>query len=352
MCVRKCPALQPEPEHYDELKEKAIAYGAWHRTFSIHKTSSSGGIFTALAKMVIDAGGCVFGVRWTDPLTASYDKAETLAEVEPMRGSKYTMAHVGSTYRQIKKELTKGRCVLFVGTPCQVNALKSYLNKPYTNLLTVDIVCHGIPSHLLLRKYVDETETLTAKKISRINFRDKRSQWIRYNLTHQYTDDTEDTWWYKQTSYMKLFLSDIAMNKCCYSCRYAHYPRQGDLTLGDFWGVWNHHKDWPLNTGVAALLVHTPAGEAAVRKIEPDVHLKSIPSREIYDGQLSNFVRPAHSIPAQRAAFFKDLPRMSTAALVQRYVALPDRETPPLLHPIPRDLDYFLMKLFKWFKKH
>lgn len=320
VCVKKCPVLQPVPAHQDELKDSVPTYGAWNRDRAVHLASSSGGVFTALAEWTIAEGGCVFGVVWRDKVTAVFTKAETMEEVAPMRGSKYIMADPRGAFRAVRAELRKGRRVLFVGTPCQVHALKVFLVRPYDGLLTVDIICHGVPSRLLWQKYIRETEFRMGGKVSYVSFRDKDESWRRYNLTIHFEDETKETCFYGDNIFMSLFLSDVALNRCCYSCRYSKLPRQGDVTVGDFWGVQNYHPDWPVREGIAALLVNTPVGEAAMKAVRTEIELREVPFSEVCAGQDLLHDKGAGRVHPNRAALMSSLGKMSLQAIKERYV--------------------------------
>lgn len=320
LCVLKCPALQERPKVQDELRESVPTFGAWHRDAEVHRASSSGGVFTALASWVLAQGGCVFGVVWRDKLTAVFTKAESMEEVALMRGSKYVPAVPGMSFREVKAELRKGRRVLFVGVPCQVHALRSYLGKRYDLLLTVDVVCHGVPSRLLWQKFVAEAEERSGKVVRRVSFRDKDEGWLRYNLTTHFTDGSRESQFYGDADFMRLFLSDVALNRCCYDCRYAGLPRQGDVTVGDFWGVQNLHPDWPLRDGVAAVLVNSPAGEAAMAAVADALVCRRVPFREVYDGRDMLHDKRQHGVHPYRARVLRAARRMSLARLRRRFV--------------------------------
>lgn len=255
LCVRKCPAVKGVCGGAAQIVDSDI-WGAWHLDQSTRKLSSSGGIFSALAEWIIAQGGCVFGVVWKDERNAVFAKAETMHEVKAMRGAKYTQAQVNGVYREVKKELLSGRKVLFSGTPCQVNALVVFLGKLYDNLLTMDIVCHGVPSRKLLLKYLDEYRT-PKKRVVGLNFRDKELGWSSYGVRRFYNDGTAAFLPVYEDLYMQLFLSDSILNASCYQCPFVGSPRVSDVTLGDFWGIEKYHQDWPLQSGISAVLVHT-----------------------------------------------------------------------------------------------
>lgn len=341
LCVLKCPALQERPKVQDELRESVPTFGAWHRDAEVHRASSSGGVFTALASWVLAQGGCVFGVVWRDKVTAVFTKAESMEEVALMRGSKYVPAVPGMSFREVKAELRKGRRVLFVGVPCQVHALKSYLGKRYDLLLTVDVVCHGVPSRLLWQKFVAEAEERSGKVVRRVSFRDKDEGWLRYNLTTHYADGSREAQFYFDTDFMRLFLSDVALNRCCYDCRYAGLPRQGDVTVGDFWGVQGLHPDWPLRDGVAAVLVNSPAGEAAMEAVADALVCRRVPFREVYDGQDMLHDKGQHGVHPYRARVLRAARRMSLARLRRRFVGT------LLLGPLALRRDALLLRVLR-----
>lgn len=352
LCVLKCPALQERPKVQDDLRDSVPTFGAWHRDAEVHRASSSGGVFTALASWVLAQGGCVFGVVWRDKVTAVFTKAESMEEVAMMRGSKYTTAMPLFAYREVKAELKKGRRVLFTGTPCQVHALRRYLVKDYENLLTFDIVCHGVPSHLLLEKYVREAEQEAGQTVSYVSFRGKRDSWKRFDQVCHFADGSERVCYLGEDEYMKVFLSDVVLNECCYNCRYAHFPRQGDLTLGDFWGADRLHADWPIRDGITVLLANSPKGVEAMREVSGAVETAQVPFDEVYRYQGVVFVRPHKELPQQRAealvhlrgpqslkAWIRRFPhmryfgpfRVNTRSLLYRVLCVPPRLAKRLL---------------------
>ena len=306
LCAKQCIAQEEKQEYTDDV-ESVTAWGGWNNNEATHLQSSSGGIFTALAEQVLKAGGCVFGVVWQDKYTAVFDKAEQMEDLARMRGSKYTPAVPGKVYQNVQTELRTGRQVLFSGTPCQVHALKKYLRKPYDNLLTIDIVCHGAPSHLILEKYVQEKESSTGKTIDHVSFRDKPEGWIRFHVTCHYTDGSTSSAPLDEDLYMRLFLSDKALNKVCYNCPYAHIPRQGDITLGDYWGVQRFHPDWPIDKGISAILANTQKGNQCLQQLKDKLTLCSEDFQKIYSGQTVVYVLSEKKLPSDRSLILSRL---------------------------------------------
>ena len=151
LCKKVCPELYPK-----EMREPLHVYAAKHKNEQVRLASSSGGIFTLLAEKIIDEGGVVFGVRFNNNWDVVHDYTETMEGLAVFRGSKYVQSYMGDCYLKAKSFLEQGRKVMFTGTPCQIAGLKNFLRKDYDNLLTVDVVCHGVPSPKVWQVYLDE----------------------------------------------------------------------------------------------------------------------------------------------------------------------------------------------------
>lgn len=320
LCVKSCPAQEDNLKklHYADDNQAVVSYGAWNRDSSVHRHSSSGGVFTALAENVIAAGGCVFGVVWKDKLTPVFDKAETPEQLARMRGSKYTHANAAGIYRAVRHELSTGRRVLFSGTSCQVNALRQFLRKEYDNLLTVDIVCHGMPSHLILEKYVEHWEKECGSPVRHISFREKSEGWLNYHVARNHEDGSTRTTEHHKDMYMRLFLSDLALNKACYNCPYAHLPRSGDITLGDFWGVQQVHPDWPIREGISAVLATSAKGQEALLNCSAALNLMPESFETVSAKQRAVYIRPKKEVPQHRARALSLLKQLPLTSAVHR----------------------------------
>ncbi len=298
LCTRHCIATDKAPDDEANPQEQE-SYAAWNKNTALRMQSSSGGVFSALAEYVISQGGCVFGVAWKDVSTAAFMKAETVEQLAALRGSKYTQALPSFVYREVREEL-RHRPVLFCGTPCQVHALKSFLGKPHERLLTMDIVCHGVPSRLLLEAYVAEAERTAGRRLERITFRDKSEGWLNYHVRRTYCDGSHEVGIFLQDVYMRLFLSDVALNRSCYNCPCARLPRPGDVSIGDYWGVQRHHEDWPIAQGISSVLVNTDAGRRALSGLAEKLELHKEPFARILAGQPHSYRSSGHPISRMR----------------------------------------------------
>lgn len=276
LCTKVCPVINRSSPRYP-----LNVYAAINPNEEIRMRSSSGGIFTLLAESIIQQGGVVFGARFDENWEVEHSYAETVEDIEPFCGSKYVQSRIGTTYVQVKDFLQKGRVVLYTGTPCQIAGLKKYLRRDYSNLLTVDIVCHGVPSALVWRTYLKEvtnhTNKLCKNHITGISFRDKSSGWKNYKvLIHGESDidkrnQTSSTSKNKillqedshQNLYMQLFLNDYVLRPSCYNCPAKSGSSESDLTIADYWGISNIYPEFDDNKGTSLVLIYTNSGQQA-----------------------------------------------------------------------------------------
>lgn len=277
----------------------AKTYAAWAEDKSIRLASSSGGVFYLIGKMIIIEGGVVVGAAFDEKHNVFLDIVDNLEGLKRLCGSKYVQATVGDVYQRIEKMLISDRKVLFSGTPCQCNALTSFLKKKYEKLILVDIICHGVPVKGVWEKYV---RYVTANdEIHSVNFRDKRHGWNNYGVTVMFTNGLERYEELGKNPFMQLFLCNITLRRACYYCKSKGKKRTSDITLGDFWG-YNHYESDEL--GCSAIIVNTKKGESLVKTTE------GIVSEESSMKDLLRFNRYylyTAGEPLARKRFFTDL---------------------------------------------
>lgn len=267
-CERACPADRPRPDI-----QKTTAYFAYSKDEQLCRVSSSGGIFSELAKSVISDGGVVFGAGFDENFKVCHQSADTMDELAKLRTSKYVQSDTGDTYKAVKVFLDNGRRVMFSGTPCQVVALRSYLGKEYDTLLTVDIICHGVPSPGVWKEYL--TQEHGEKKICSISFRNKDLGWNDFSMRIDYSDGT----YYRKLAtvdpFEKAFLANLTLRPSCYQCQYKTVDRVSDITIADYWGVEIVHPELQQQQGVSLVLTHSKKGEEALEAILKSVIIGS-----------------------------------------------------------------------------
>ena len=273
LCENVCPIIN----HNAELKSTNNAYGAYNLDDSIRRISSSGGIFYLLAKKCIECGGVVAGAAFDKNFTLCHQIVSKLEQLDKLLGSKYVQSKTGDIYLKIKCYLDDGVKVLFSGTSCQVEALLSFLGKPYENLTTVDIICHGAPSPLLWEKYkLWISNDFNHAKIQKVSFRDKTSSWKRYSVSAKLNNKSIYSKYFYEDPFMRAFLRDYCLRPSCYSCSFKGTDRLSDITLGDFWGVECVVPELDDNKGTSLVITHSEKGEEAFHQVYDDLNVVPI----------------------------------------------------------------------------
>ena len=275
-CEKACPILSLQPPfHYNS---ESPCYSAYQKKMDVRKRSSSGGMFYTLAKHTLDQGGVVYGAAWTEGLHLKHIEAEDEETLERLLRSKYVQSDTSEVYEQVKKRLDEGRQVLFCGTPCQVAAMKSFLRgREYENLILVDVICQGVPSPAILKKYIDEVEAKYKTKIVDVTFRSKKYGWRcgLLLLLLLCADGRTIEIKYKRNTYYRAFLRNFFMRESCYGCQFKASGKGcfSDITLADFWRIGNKvpFKCDSYECGVSAVLTNTPKGERLFEEVKTEI---------------------------------------------------------------------------------
>lgn len=268
LCEKICPVLNKPASN-----QPLATYAAKHKDTEVKLKSSSGGMFTALAEYILKQGGVVFGAAFDKDWQVSHQWAETLEDLDKLRRSKYVQSDINGTYKKAEDFLKAGRQVLFTGTPCQIAGLKNYLRKDYDNLLTADIICHGVPSPGVWSKFLKETAP--TEKIKFINFRFKRFGWDKSYLNITLKNGKElsgpngmfklftplfrakDGKFWRFIYRLPFGISNLYERPSCHSCAFKGPYKTADFTMADLWGVNKIKPDFYDNKGISVLLVNT-----------------------------------------------------------------------------------------------
>lgn len=260
------------------LNEPAKAFAAVNLNAEVLWASSSGGAFSAIAEVVIEEGGLVFGCTLDSNLVARHISVESVSELEKLRGSKYLQSKIESSYAETRIALNKGRKVLFVGTPCQIAGLKAFLQNDYNNLLTIDLFCHGISSRDFFAKYIKYLEKHYKSKVIDFKCRDKsRLGWGMAGLmTMNKNGKTFERPLWPRINYYYYYVKGDTYRETCYDCRYSEIGRPGDFTIGDFWRIEEVLPSLPRKAGVSALLINTKKGLDMLESLERKMKLTEV----------------------------------------------------------------------------
>lgn len=254
LCEKVCPVL-----HQGLARVPLKVYAARNRNERILQESSSGGVFTLLAEKIILHGGVVFGVKFDEAWNAVHAWADSLEGLAAFRGAKYVQSRVGNAYREAESFLKQGRRVLFSGTPCQIAGLKKFLRKEYDGLLTVDIVCHGVPSPLVWQQYLSSLHP-AEERITSISMRNKKEGWKRYRMEIRAGDRFLYAGKAADNLYSQGYLADLFLRPSCHACPVRKGKSGSDITIGDFWGVQSCYPSFDDDKGTGLVLLHTQKG--------------------------------------------------------------------------------------------
>lgn len=276
LCEKVCLELCQKEE-----RTPLSVYAAKNKNERVRLASSSGGVFTLLAEKVIDEGGVVFGARFDSNWDVIHDYTETKEGLTAFRGSKYVQSYIGKCYQEVKSFLQQGRKVMFIGTPCQIAGLKNYLRKDYDNLLTVDVVCHGVPSPKVWRMYLDEIARKGGKntvlphpidkktEINAIDFRSKSTGWKKFSFALTLSEAIADgeknsvllSSIFTENPYMNAFLSNLSLRPSCYACPAKGGKSGSDIAIADFWGIEDVLPEFDDDKGVSLILFYSERRE-------------------------------------------------------------------------------------------
>lgn len=285
LCEKVCPCLHPGVS-----QEPMQCYASIHRKEDIRLESSSGGLFTALAEETIRNGGVVFGARFDKDFTVIHDYTETFEGLPPFRGSKYVQSDMRNSFRQAEQFLKEGREVLFSGASCQIAGLKAFLRKEYPNLLTLDILCHGVASPAVWAGFLQPYKARTAPKperLTQVTFRDKQNGWKQYELCLRYGEEdsrskkTEIRFARGTNPYMAGYFANLYLRPSCHACPRRGFSAGSDLTLGDCWGI-EKRPPQPYcadDKGVSLVMAHTPKGAGRMQQIHASIRYTPIDYR-------------------------------------------------------------------------
>jgi len=318
---KKCEEVCPI-----DFKEKILiedneqVYACFVNDKNILFQSSSGGMFTLLANYILENNGIVFGCKYSENMIVIHAEANKYEQLIPLSGTKYVQSDTAGIYKIVKKRLDEGQKILFSGTPCQIEALKNYLDKEYFNLITVDIVCHGVPSPQIFIDYIKLIEKKKNLKIKDFQFRNKTIGWNTPMRIIKYYNGLVNKNKLVKDPFNYLFQNlDLIERPSCYECKYAGAKRISDITIGDYWGVEKNTPEmFNNNNGVSIILLNTKKGNDFFLNIPKNrytikqISLKSAQEKNI---PLRNNIRKNE----KRNEFFKNYDRKGIEYCIKHY---------------------------------
>jgi len=313
--MKACHIITPKAKPHLPLK----TYACWTKNNADRSNSSSGGAFPVLARRVLSMGGVVYGATMTSDLVVRHIAVIKQEDLILLQGSKYVQSQIEGIYKDVRTRLSSGEIVLFSGTPCQVAGLKAFLKRDYENLLTCDVVCHGVPSQAAFDVYIDKIGI--RDKSESVNFRFTEGWGFR--LSRQTVAPTRGRGFRKKAVspvkayYMRAFTKGLMFGEACYNCRYAHPERISDFTLADFWGLGDRIPfNYPTNKGISCMLVNSQRGLDFINSCE-ELERVERPLEEAIEG--NHNLSHVSGRPKGRDTYFDDSITMNVRDLSAKY---------------------------------
>ena len=309
ICESVCPL------NFKNTERKPLAvFAAKHSNEETKLLSSSGGMFSAFAERIIAANGVIFGAKFNENMEVVHGFTETIEGLADFRGSKYVQSKIGDTYLKAKDFLDCGRKVLFTGTPCQTAGLKSFLQKDYENLLTIDLICFGVPSPKLWKEYLESIiskykDKIPDLKVTKAFFRNKRNGWEKYNFSlcvySEYLNKEIELFsdFISGNKFLQYFLKGLTLRNSCYNCQFRSLKSGSDLTIGDFWGIKNVLPDFYDQNGVSLVLLNSEKGKSFFNAVSSIISQETVYEKVL---QYNQMIEKNADKPERRRDFYKN----------------------------------------------
>lgn len=331
LCEKVCPLLNEEV--FDDTITEG--YAVINKNEQVRNESTSGGFFSLLANYVLDLNGYVVGACYDENFIVKHIAINDKNELYKLRGAKYSQSELGNIFKQVRNLLDQKKYVLFSGTPCQVSGLKSFLRKDYERLITVDLICHGVPSPLAWKKYLEYRykQDNNGEKAISINLRSKISGWSNYHYSVVFDYDN-----YKyeklngQDPFMKSFVSNLCLRPSCYSCHFKGIQRISDFTLGDYWGIWNQIPEMDDSKGTSIVFVHSQLGKNIFNQLKNSILYQEVDVNKAIEENPSMIKNSQKN--DRRKDFMNDLKNHDFNYLIDKYELKQKIVKPTLLRRI------------------
>lgn len=268
LCELVCPIVARDSKQSDTSPLKI--YALRNKNAEVLRSSSSGGAFAAMVENILSQGGIIYGAEYNEQHVVVHRGETTSDGAIRFRGSKYVQSNINGVYNEIRQHLLSGKFVLFSGTPCQVEGLKCFFRKPYENLLTVDILCHGVPSPQIFADYIRFINKYSLGRLKGLFMKDKTFGWGYQNTRLFFQSGRSEFNTPLSNLWNNIYYDYIVNRPSCHKCRFTNLHRPGDLTIGDFWGIEKYHKEFHSSMGVSLLMTNTNKGNIFWEQIKSE----------------------------------------------------------------------------------
>lgn len=340
-CTRTCSEKVCTEEY------KQCAYAAKNKNKVVREHSSSGGVFYELASQVLSEGGIVFGAAF-DKTFQVYQKAiNNVKDLPELMGSKYVQSDTRNTYMEVQKYLNSGRKVLYSGTPCQIAGLKKYLKRNYNSLICVSVICLGVPSADIWRRYLEYKKgEFYSEKVEKVAFRDKEKSWREYQLNIDF-GEAQYVEKFANDLYGKGFIQQLFLRPSCYQCNFKGDNVPADIILGDYWGIEHVHPEFEDRKGTSVVIVKSRKGQYLFECVADKIEV--IPSKYIYCEKYNSSVSRSAKYNARRKHFFEELRETNNVAeAIKRNLKLENTQEYRKIYQYPIVMKYLQNKIKGW----
>lgn len=344
-CVHVCPIEK------QTLKKVKSTYAGTAVDSKIVNNSSSGGVCPTIVKNFLENGAIVYAVELDKSLKVQFKRVEKEEEIVRIQGSKYVQCLLTrDVLNSIDADLKSGKRVCFVGTPCQVQAVRNVFTDK--NLFTVDFVCHGVPSSYMFEKYIKNLEKKHKGKVVDLNFRNKDKYGWSITLSYDMQKNGKVKRYYlshKMSSYFVGFLHGLTLRESCYNCKYSSVERSSDITLADFWGCDKIIPEIANKNGVSLVLVNTQAGENVINAIteQKKVVLKRIDKEVGLSQSINTNLAHPTARKEKRDTIYKDLEENGFEYVEKKYFKPLVSTRERIIARIPYSLRKAIKKIIK-----
>lgn len=324
LCNNACPIINKNTIAFKNQGYTPAVYGVYHKNKDIQFSSTSGGAFWGLAEDFVKRGGYVSGAIFTNHYQVKHFVTNNLDELKRIKGSKYAQSDCRGIYKQIRKLLLSGEHVMATGVPCQIAALLQFLHKDYDNLITVDLICHSVPSPLVFEKYINWLEDKYCSRI--VDYHPKNKEYggwhdFAFKATFEngmvyHKNGNEDT-------YTKVFVgsNNICARYSCFECPFKNVPQPSDITIGDFWGIEIIDPSFDSPNGISKLVINSDKGKAFFEGLDCFNYSQYTVEESIYNNPPSYTMLMAAQRPDEkkRKGFMNDIHNKPFDLCVEKY---------------------------------
>lgn len=319
LCEKVCPIVKRK----NTIRENSYLdlFALRIRNHDVLMKSSSGGAFSAIAEYVISQGGIVVGATYNEKMQVVHSFADNYDEYEKMRGSKYSQSNIIGVFKRCKEilssEKTKNRLLLFSGTPCQIHGLKSFLIHDYKNLITVDIVCHSIPSPMVFEDYIKFVNNHFNDRLTNLQMRYKQKNGWSQQYSYRYVFESGMSYVDPEGlfNWGTIYFSHVINRPSCEACPYTNLDRVGDFSIADFWDENKLRPDIYSKEGTSLFIINTQKGQELFKHITDKINVWRISEREAMQPCL---MRPTPSY-IERKYFWKCYKKYGLEKAVKLY---------------------------------